>query len=299
MKRLIYLSLALLVIILGIQCSPDEERFDGERALKDVERLCALGPRPVGTEANLQASRYIAETLEKNGWEVDVQKFVYQGETLRNVVGKRGRGPIILLGTHFDTPPLADRDPEDRSQAVVGANDGGSGTAILLELARVLDTTATDQVEIRLAFLDGENRSNIGGWSCCVGARHIVQNLNPRPEYVLIIDMVGDDDQRIYYEWSSTLWLQEKVWGIAAELGHQKHFIPQHQHRTAGTHTPFLEAGIPTALLIDPDYPYRHTSHDTVDKISVNSLQRVGDVLKTLLEGEPLRSSFETHGATE
>lgn len=301
MKRLGHLPLflTLVLVILSIQCSPGDESFDGERALKHVKRLCALGPRPVGSEANLQASRYIAETLEQNGWGVSVQELVYEGETLHNVVGKRGEGPIILLGTHFDTRPLADRDPSDRSQAVMGANDGGSGTAILLELARILDTTATDQVEIWLVFFDGEDRGKIGGWPWSVGARHMARNLTRKPEYVLIIDMVGDDDQRIYYEWSSALWLQEKIWDIAAELGYEDHFIPQHQHHVIDDHTPFLEAGVPAAILIDLDYPYWHTGHDTVDKINVDSLQRVGDVMETLLEGEPLRSSFETHGATE
>ncbi|MFO7917871.1 MAG: M28 family peptidase [Anaerolineae bacterium] len=299
MKRLASLSLALVLVILSIQCNSEQERFDGKRALKDVERLCAFGARPVSSEANLRTSRHIAETLKQNGWEVDVQRFVYEGETLQNIVGKRGKGPVILVGTHFDTRPLADRDPSDRSQAVMGANDGGSGTAVLMELARVLDTAATDQVEIWLAFFDGKARENIEGWPCCVGSRHMARNLNARLEYALIIDMVGDDDQRIYYEWSSTLWLQEKVWGIAADLGHEAHFIPQHQHRIVGDHTSFLEAGIPAAIVTDLDYPYWRTGHDTVDKINVNSLQRVGDIMETLLEGEPLRSSFEAHGAQE
>ncbi|MEA3408383.1 MAG: M28 family peptidase [Chloroflexota bacterium] len=299
MKHLVSLSLALLLVILSIECSPREKRFDGRRALKDVKTLCNLGPRPVGSKAHQQASRYIAETLEQNGWDVEVQEFAYQGETLRNVIGKRGEGPLILLGTHFDTRPLADKDPADRSQPVMGANDGGSGTAVVLELARALDTPATDHVELWLAFFDGQDRGDIGGWPWSVGARHTARNLDRKPEYVLIIDMVGDDDQRIYYEWSSALWLQEKVWEIAAELGYQDHFIPQHQHHVIHDHTPFLTAGIPAAIMIDLDYPYWHTGHDTVDKISVDSLQRVGDVLETLLEGEPLRSSFETHGAEE
>jgi Zn-dependent M28 family amino/carboxypeptidase len=260
-----------------------------------VEKLCALGPRPVGSEANLAAARYIDQVLEQNGWQVEVEEFVYQGETLRNVVGKKGQGSVVLLGTHFDTRPLADRDPADRSQPVMGANDGGSGTAVLLELSRVLDAAATDQAEIWLAFFDGEDRGDIGGWPWSVGARHMVRELDRKPEYVLIVDMVGDDDQRIYFEWSSVLWLQEKVWEIAEELGYQEHFIPEHQHRVIDDHTPFLEAGIPAAVMIDLDYPYWHTGHDTVDKISVDSLQRVGDVTETLLEGEPLRSSFETH----
>jgi len=288
---------ALRLILVGlfvftcVACSGSERRFSGRRALAHVKALCEIGPRPVGSKANARAVEYISRTLERHGWQVEVQSFAYSGVPVRNVVGTKGQGPVIIIGAHFDTRPVADKDPADRSLPVVGANDGGSGTAVLLELARVLDKRATDQAQIKLAFFDAEDRGELGGWPWCVGSEHMAKTLANRPAYVIVVDMVGDDDQRIYYEWSSTLWLSEKLWQIADRLGYRQHFIPEHRYSILDDHSSFLQWGMNAALIIDFDYPYWHTRYDTLDKISADSLQRVGDVLETLLEGEPFSSS--------
>ena len=286
----------LFAVAVGCRYVP---RFSGRRALRYLQKMCDLGARPVGSEANRQTSEYIAWVLEHEGWQVSYQEFAYRGERLRNVIASKGKGPIIVLGTHFDTRPLADMDPTDRSAAVLGANDGASGVAVLLELARVIDRSATERAEVRLAFFDGEDRGEIDGWPWSVGARHaateMLDPLKRRPEYVLIIDMVGDKEQRFYYEWSSTLWLLEKVWRIADDLGYAEHFVPQHRYRLANDHTPFLDLGVPAAVIIDMDYPYWRTRQDTPDKVAAESLQRIGEVLETLLEQDPFgtRSGIE------
>jgi len=286
-------GLLALSLVMGslVACQTSQKRFSGKRALTHVRAQCDLGPRPISSEANRRASEYIGRTLERSGWEVEYQEFAFRGLRGRNVIGKKGHGPIIILGTHFDTRPIADRDPTDRSVGVLGANDGASGTAVLLELARVLDASATDQAEIWLVFFDAEDRGELNSWPWCVGSRHLVSRLSVRPEYVVIIDMVGDSDQDIYYEWTSSLWLQEKLWHIAADLGYRQHFIPKHRHTILDDHTPFLDRGIAAALVIDFDYRYWHTTQDTLDKISPESLQRVGDVLEALLEGDPFSPS--------
>jgi glutaminyl-peptide cyclotransferase len=280
-----------VLALLGASCGTPKRAFSGKQALQYIETLCSYGERPVGSAALTKAGDYIVETLTKAGWEVEEQRFAYQGQNLRNIVGKKGSGPLIILGAHYDTRPLADRDPTDRSLPVMGANDGGSGTAVLLELARTLGRAATDQAEIWLVFFDGEDRGEIDGWPWCVGSTEFAERLAAGgqriPEYVLVVDMVGDTDQRLYYEWSSALWLQEKVWGIAADLGYGAHFVREHRHRILDDHTPFLDRGITAAVMIDLDYPSWHTRYDTVDQISVDSLQRVGHVLQTMLEGEP------------
>jgi glutaminyl-peptide cyclotransferase len=281
-----FIVVCLLTSLLGCQKKPDAH-FDGKHALTYVKAQCDLGPRPVGSEANRKTSDYIARELERNGWKVEFQEFAFQGYKLRNVIGKKGKGPLIVLGAHFDTRPLADKDPTDRSLPVPGANDGASGVAVLLELARTLDKRATDQAELWLAFFDGEDRGELNGWPWCVGSQQIAKSLTLRPEYVLVVDMVGDDDQRFYYEWTSTLWLQEKLWRIAAQLGYQQHFVPEHRYSILDDHTSFLQQGMNAAVVIDFDYPYWHTRYDTPDKISVDSLQRIGNVLEKLLEGEP------------
>lgn len=284
------------MLLLGIaSCRPSEESFDGKRALAHVKAQCDFGPRPVGSEANRKTSDYIGRVLERNGWQVEFQEFIHQRLPVRNVIGKKGQGPVVLLGAHFDTRPLADRDPSNRSVPVMGANDGGSGVAVLLELSRVLSERATDQAEIWLAFFDAEDRGGLNDWPWCVGSAHMADSLSEaltkRPECIIVVDMVGDEDQQIYYEWTSSLWLAEKLWSIAADLGYGEYFVPEHRHSVIDDHTPFLEWGLTAALIIDFDYPYWHTRHDTLDKISADSLQRVGDVLETLLEGEPFSAS--------
>ena len=292
MRHWVIVALVLALTGAGVvACDPSQRRFSGKRALAHVEAQCDFGPRPVGSEANRKTSDYIGRVLEREGWEVAYQEFAYRGLKGRNVIGKKGQGPIIILGTHFDTRPIADRDPSDRSVAVMGANDGGSGTGVLLELARVLGSSATDQAELWLAFFDAEDRGDLNAWSWSVGARHMANSLTVRPEYVLIIDMVGDSDQAIYYEWTSSLWLLEKLWYIAADLGYEQYFVPKHRHTILDDHTPFLDRGMAAALVIDFDYKYWHTKHDTLDKISAVSLQRVGDVLETMLEGDPFSPS--------
>ncbi|OGO06693.1 MAG: hypothetical protein A2Y73_00465 [Chloroflexi bacterium RBG_13_56_8] len=286
------LILLLPAILVACQYQDSEAQFSGSRALAHVEEQCAFGPRPVGSEANAKTAAYIEKVLRTSGWEVEKQEFAHQGLQVRNVIGKKGQGPIILLGAHYDTRPLSDMDPTDRSKPVMGANDGGSGVAVLLELARVLDKAATGQAQVWLAFFDAEDRGELGGWDWSVGAQYMANRLDARPEYVLVVDMVGDTDQRIYYEWASSLWLQERIWGIATDLGYGEHFIPTHCCSIVDDHRPFLQQSIPAALIIDLDYPYWHTTHDTPDKVSAESLQRVGSVLETLLEKEPFARSL-------
>jgi len=282
-------TIATLLISLAA-CGSSADGFSGSRALQHVRRMVRMGSRAVGTEGNQKAAEYIVSHVERYGWEIEKDCFAYGGENLCNIIAKKGEGPIVLVGAHFDTRPVADRDPVDRTQPVPGANDGASGTAVLLELARTLDQPAGSQVW--LVFFDGEDSGDIGGWDWAVGSNHLAQRLTNEPqnrvEYAIIVDMVGDADQQLFYEWSSSLWLKEELWGLAAELGYNNVFQATHKHHIIDDHTPFLKIGIPAALVIDFDYPYWHTLDDTPDKLDAKSLQRVGHVLKTWLEDEPL-----------
>ena len=139
MRRVAAAILLALVALVLMACDASQRGFSGKRALSLVEAQVNLGPRPTGSEANRKTGDLIAQTLQRNGWRVETQEFAYNGVKVRNIIGKKGQGPVIILGAHYDTRPQADRDPTDRSQPVMGANDGGSGTAVLLELSRVLD----------------------------------------------------------------------------------------------------------------------------------------------------------------
>lgn len=282
--------LAVLLVVaafLVTGCGQAGNRFSGRRAYDDVKTQVSYGPRPVGSDANRRTADYIAQTLQRAGWKVELQDFSQGGLPIRNVIASKGHGPLILLGTHYDTRPVADKDPTDRSQPVLGANDGGSGVAVLLELARVLSAKATDQAEIRLAFFDAEDRGDLNEWDWSIGAQYAAQRLDRAPSMVIIVDMVGDADQQIYYEWNSSLSLQERIWRVARQKGYGAYFIPTYKYAITDDHIPFIRQGYPTALIIDFDYPAWHTTQDTLDRISADSLQRVGNVLQTLLEGEP------------
>jgi Zn-dependent M28 family amino/carboxypeptidase len=242
-----------------------------------------FGPRPTGSDANRATGDYIDRRLREFGWTVAVQDFEYLDTQVRNVIGTKGEGPLILLGAHYDTRRRADQDSADPTQPVPGANDGASGVAVLIELARVLDAEATGHT-IQLAFFDAEDNGNLDGWDWIAGSTYMAANLEETPELMVLVDMIGDADQQIYWETSSDASLRERIWRVAAEFGYDPFFIPETKHSIIDDHTPFLRLGIPAIDIIDFDYPYWHTSEDTVDKLSADSLERVGQVLQTWLE---------------
>jgi Zn-dependent M28 family amino/carboxypeptidase len=258
-----------------------DRSFDGERALQYALDQCEIGPRPPGSEAGWATGDYIITQLEVSGWQVDTEEFEYQGVKLRNVVGKLGQGPVVILGAHYDTRPVADRDPQHANQPITGGNDGASGVAVLLELADVLAPEELEQ-EVWLAFFDGEDSGNLQGWPFSVGSTYMAEHLAVEPAYVIVVDMVGDKKQELYYEGNSDEALSERLWAIAAELGYEE-FIPEVGRSIMDDHVPFVNAGIQAVDIIDIDYPYWHTIEDTCDKVSPESLERVGRVLEELL----------------
>jgi glutaminyl-peptide cyclotransferase len=263
--------------------APGPRSFDGQRAYEYALDQCEIGPRPPGTEAGWATGDYIIEQLEELGWAVETEEFEYVGVRLRNVVGKLGQGPVVILGAHYDTRPVADRDAEHADQPIIGGNDGASGVAVLLELAAVLAQHPLEN-EVWLAFFDGEDSGNLEGWPFCVGSSYMAEHLTVVPDYVIVVDMVGDAQQELPYEGNSDPILRARLWNIAADLGYEQ-FVPQVGHSILDDHLPFLREGIPAVDIIDFDYPYWHTVEDTCDKVRAESLERVGRVLEEFLVG--------------
>jgi glutaminyl-peptide cyclotransferase len=234
-----------------------------------------FGPRTVGSKAHDQALAWMQSELEKAGWDIEIQNAERMGHPIQNLVARRGNIPVqIILGAHYDSRLVADQDGGPGSSAPVpGANDGASGVAILLELARTLPH---DTVPVELLFIDAEDNGNLPGWDWLLGSRAFVDALTVRPRAVIIVDMIGDADLNIYKERNSDPALVEAIWAQAAALGYEKYFIPSYKYSMIDDHTPFLEAGIPAVDIIDFDYPYWHTSADTADKVSAQSLEIVG-----------------------
>jgi len=259
--------------------------FEGARAYMHVEAQVAFGPRITGTEGSLAAGDYMAAELMDAGWAVEFQPFVYQGVEARNLIARAnvGKGSIIILGAHYDTRRRADQDPELPDAPVPGANDGASGVAVLLELARTLDRDVVPN-EIWLAFFDAEDNGRLDGWDWIAGSTYMAANLMVEPEAMILVDMIGDADQQIYFDRNSDAALSARVWAVAAQLGYGDYFIPLPKYTMLDDHVPFRDRGIPAIDIIDFDYPYWHTTEDTADKVSAESLERVGRTLEAFLE---------------
>ncbi len=281
------LGMLLALLLTGGGCGPaGPTHVDGDLAYEHLLAQMAFGPRHPGSAGHQRTGDYIMARLQEYGWEVSEQPFQYAGVPLRNILARRGTGPAVLFGAHYDTRLWADSDPDParRQDPVPGANDGASGVAVLLELARVLGQEDLS-LEVRLAFFDAEDQGRIHGWPWAVGASYMAQSLAAEevPAYVVVVDMVGDADQQLYWEENSSPQLREQIWALAAELGYGEVFSPTLGYSLMDDHIPFGRRGIPAVDIIDFDYPYWHTLGDTADKVSPESLERVGRVLEEMV----------------
>lgn len=277
--------------------TPAPQVFDAERAMQDVLHQVELGPRLPGSPAHEQAMTWIAAELEAAGWEVEIQETTEMDQPVKNVIAGRGEGePWLVLGAHYDSRLVADQDPDPakRGQPVPGANDGASGVAVLLELARILPTHPTEAAwpgKISLVFFDSEDNGRIPGWDWILGSRAYVRDLQDLPEAAVIVDMIGDADLNVYLENNSDPDLRAEIWAAAAQQGYSAQFIPEPKYTILDDHIPFKEAGVPAVDIIDFDYPHWHTTEDTADKVSGESLKAVGDTLLAWILG-PLPQSL-------
>ena len=270
----------LLVLASVTLAATADIRFDGAAALRHVERLVAIGPRVAGSPGGVRAREYIADALKRAGVRVRVEPF--EADTpdgrlkMANVVGvvPGRRADVIALAGHYDTKAF-------RQFRFVGANDGGSSAALMLELARVLAARPREYT-YWVVFFDGEEaRREWTATDSLYGSRHLVADLARRgqlPRALILADMIGDRNLGIRREAASTPWLTDLLWDSARRLGQSAHFLPEIM-AVEDDHVPFLRAGVPAALLIDFDFPPWHTAQDTLDKLSARSLQVVGDVI--------------------
>jgi len=299
MKTFIVLLLGIVVSV-GIAAvyfinksadSPGETpKFDSSRALKDIEYQVSLGPRVPGSIGHTEVVKWIVGELENSGWEVEVQGLTWGGQPIQNITAKIGDGtPWVIFGAHYDTRMVADRDPspQNRMLPVPGANDGASGVSVLLELARILpdylDNSTEDILQkpgqIWLVFFDAEDNGKIPGWDWAMGSQAFVQELEDYPDAVVIVDMIGDRDLNLCREGFSDQEILNSIWRGAQKLGYGEYFQYSKECFIRDDHIAFLNAGIPAVDLIDIDYQYWHTVEDTIDKVSAESLQIIGETL--------------------
>jgi glutaminyl-peptide cyclotransferase len=276
---------AIILVLFLVNTHP--QVFNGARALNDVTYQVDLGPRTMGSTAHDQAVTYIIDQLKKQKWEVETQETLVSGQPIVNIIAKRGEGtPWVILGSHYDSRAVADQDPNptNRNLPVPGADDGASSTAISLELARVIPKNINKQ--IWMVFFDNEDNGNASGSGWSIGATYFVSQLQGKPDDVVILDMVGDKNLDIYKEANSDREINNEIWSIAQDLGYSQ-FIPTYKYNMIDDHTPFLDAGIRAVDVIDFEYPYWHTTSDTLDKVSAESLKAVGDTILKWLDEYP------------
>jgi len=266
-----------------------KQSFDavsGERAFEDLKRLVAIGPRPAGSAGIRRTRAYITKQMEAIGLKVREQAFVAStpvGQVpMANLIvtlpGKRSER--IIISSHYDTKPETDF-------VFVGANDGGSSTALLIELARVLRDQPRE-FTYELVFFDGEEAW--GDWNTgnTFGSRHYVDAAKKAGtlagvKAMILLDMIGGRGLTIKKDLNSTTWLNEIVWRAAGRLGYQQTFV-EDITSVEDDHFPFKNAGIPVIDLIELDtYEHWHRASDTLDKIDPRSMKIVGDVVVAAL----------------
>jgi glutaminyl-peptide cyclotransferase len=279
----------LLVAGLALQAAVAAPKFDSGRAWEHLRQLVAIGPRPSGSPAIEQTRKYIKDQLASAGLTAVEQSWddqtpidkIHLVNLIATIPGAR-KERIVFAG-HYDTKLY-------REFRFVGASDGGSSAAFLIELARVLKARK-NPFTVELLFLDGEEARlpDWGGTDNTYGSRHYVDVARhdgslATLKALMLVDMIGDRDLRIRRDTNSTPWLTNLVWDAAKRLQLTNAFISE-STRVEDDHMPFLAAGVPSVDIIDLDYEPWHTARDTLDAVSARSLQVVGDVVLAALPG--------------
>ncbi len=257
-------------------------KFDSTKAYEHVRRLVGFGPRPSGSRALEQTRAYIAEQFSAMGVASTKQEFdaktpvgpIRMANVIATIPGER-RDRLLITG-HYDTKRF------DQFR-FVGANDGGSSAAFLLEMARALKQRR-NRLTMELVFFDGEEAviewrdgDHTYGSQYYVDAARKAGTL-ASVRALILVDMIGDRDLVIKRELNSTPWLTDIIWGSARRLSVERYF-PVEGTRIEDDHMPFLQAGVPAVDLIDLVYDAWHTQDDTLEHVGARSLQVVGDVL--------------------
>ena len=298
----VFSGLALLAVSF-LSSRGSRPPFDEARSFEHILRQCSFGPRIPGTKAHRDCLEYITNELGRYASQITHHDFTYMSHALQKEVkgtniwarmkGSQARESILLCA-HWDSRPIADRDPSpaNRWKGVPGANDGASGVALLLEVARILGSKPPHR-EVHIVLFDMEDMGDLPPNSVlrdpfCIGSSRFVQE-NPdfRPSWGILVDMVGKRGLMIKREAISATrarHLVDRIWAIARKR-RSTVFSDEPGEPIFDDHVPFLEKGIPVVNLIDMDYPYWHTVEDTPEKCSPTSLKEVGEVILELIYG--------------
>jgi Zn-dependent M28 family amino/carboxypeptidase len=284
-------AVALALCACEPRASSETSKLSGENAMRHVQAQVAFGPRPPGSPALQKCREYIIQEMKGFGYQIEDDAFVaqtpYGSIPMHNLIARKGAGGkrVIALASHYDTKLM-------EGKSFVGANDAGSSTGLLIELARVL-ADRKDVHDYWFVFLDGEEA--FVEWSTfdsTYGSRHLAkrwkaEGIVPKIRAFILLDMIGDKNLDIFYETHSTRSLMRLVWDTAIKIG-LRSILSVHQAAIEDDHLPFLDAGIPSVDIIDlnygPDNSYHHTLEDSIDKVSLQSMENTGKLVLAVLE---------------
>lgn len=298
------LSFLLPLILLG--CGADSSprpNFDGARALSFIEKQVSFGPRVPGTEASRKCQDYLSDFFDSLGYNSQRQEFVHRdsqtNETIKmtNLIFERKRSSKtqaatrILLCAHYDSRPRCDRDPdpERRNDSLPGANDGGSGVAVLMELAIIFDSVSP-QTQVDFVFFDGEDWGAQGDINqYCLGSIEFAEKIAPmRYRFAILLDIVGHAEAKFNREGNSEKYaneLNDRFWEIGLEMRPNR-FVDSVGISIMDDHIPLLGARIPTIDIIDLSYPQWHTSSDLPEYCDSTALSDIGEVVAEIVYRE-------------
>ncbi len=259
-------------------------RVDAEQVMRHVEQIVSYGPHPPGSEAQKEVGSYIAGQLQSHGLEVQTHTFYpvtpLGRREMTNIWGvvEGKEDSIIILASHYDSKYFEDF-------SFLGANDGGSSSGLLLELARILKQDNPTDYSLWFVFFDGEEA--FVDWTSAdsiYGSREFVRMLKGRNQLgkisaLILLDMVGEKDLVLRKEINSMPWMNQIIWDQGGEMGYGDIFQSRGNTGAQDDHLPFAREGIPVVDIIDLDYAYWHKKEDTLDKLSPDNLRIVGDVV--------------------
>ena len=280
----------------------ETHRFDGERAQRSIEQQVSFGPRVPGSEAHAECGQWLADELARHAESVEVLPFDVEvaGRSLKllNIEARFNPelGERVLLGAHWDSRPISERDPDRarRGEPTPGANDGGSGVAVLLEIARLLGESELE-LGVDLVLFDGEDYGDFaqGFAQTLLGSQRYAADLDVAAyRYAVVLDMVGRRGlvlRKEGYSLKCCRELMERIWAIAAETGKSATFQDAVVSEVFDDHIPLQRAGLKAIDLIDLTDPHWHTTSDTPEHTSPESLEAVGSVIWELLRREVRR----------
>ncbi len=278
---------AVLLLLFSFSCldtSAQTGRVDPEQVMRHVEKIVSYGPHPSGSEAQKEVGGYIAEQLQSHGLEVHTHTFhpvtPLGRREMTNIWGvvDGKEDSIIILASHYDSKYFEDF-------AFLGANDSGSSSGLLLELARILKEENPTDYSLWFVFFDGEEA--FIDWTSAdslYGSREFVRMLKGPGQMgkistLILLDMVGEKDLAFRKDVNSTYWLNQIIWDQGGKMGYGDIFQSRGSMGVQDDHIPFAREGIPVVDIIDLDYAYWHKKEDTLDKLSPDNLRIVGDVV--------------------